>query len=126
MGIFAQRHIKAGEELTFDYNVDRYGADPQPCYCGEPNCSGFLGGKTQTERGTKLAHDVVEALGIEDGDDFVVPYIAIRDRRAGYGVSIVKAGLTAAGRPAGPVRPPLTDLTDGELAELTDLVKKVI
>lgn len=58
--------------------------------------------------------------------DFVVPYIAIRDRRAGYGVSIVKAGLSAAGRPAGPVRPPLTDLTDAELAELTDLVKKVI
>lgn len=58
--------------------------------------------------------------------DFVVPYIGIRDRQAGYGVSIVKAGLTAAGRPAGPVRPPLTDLTDAELSELTDLVKKVI
>jgi 5-dehydro-4-deoxyglucarate dehydratase len=58
--------------------------------------------------------------------DFVVPYIAIRDRQAGYGVAIVKAGLTAAGRPAGPVRPPLTDLTEQELAELTDLVKKVI
>ena len=58
--------------------------------------------------------------------DFVVPYIAIRDRQAGYGVSIVKAGLTAAGHPAGPVRPPLTDLTSAELAELTDLVKKVI
>ncbi len=58
--------------------------------------------------------------------DFVVPYIEIRDRQAGYGVSIVKGGLTAAGRPAGPVRPPLTDLTPEELAELTDLVKKVV
>lgn len=58
--------------------------------------------------------------------DFVIPYISIRDRRAGYGVSIVKAGLTAAGRPAGPVRPPLSDLTAAELTELTDLVKKVI
>lgn len=58
--------------------------------------------------------------------EFVVPYIAIRDREAGYGVSIVKAGLTAAGRPAGPVRPPLTDLDPHELAELTDLVKKVV
>ena len=70
MGIFAQRDVKQGEELTFDYNVDRYGADPQPCYCGEPNCSGFLGGKTQTEAATKLAHDTVEALGIGDGDDW--------------------------------------------------------
>lgn len=58
--------------------------------------------------------------------DFVVPYIAIRDRGAGYGVSIVKAGLSAAGRSAGPVRPPLTDLTEQELAELTALVRTVI
>ena len=68
MGIFAERHIKAGEELVFNYNVDRYGADPQPCYCGEPNCSGFIGGKTQTERATKLSHATIEALGIDDGD----------------------------------------------------------
>jgi 5-dehydro-4-deoxyglucarate dehydratase len=58
--------------------------------------------------------------------DFVIPYINIRDRQPGYGVSIVKAGMTAAGRPAGPVRLPLTDLTKTELDELTDLVKKVI
>lgn len=68
MGIFAERHVKAGEELVFNYNVDRYGADPQPCYCGEPNCTGFIGGKTQTERGTKLSNATIEALGIDDGD----------------------------------------------------------
>lgn len=68
MGIFAERDIKAGEELVFNYNVDRYGADPTPCYCGEPNCTGFLGGKTQTERATKLSHTTIEALGIDDGD----------------------------------------------------------
>ncbi|KAL3431146.1 hypothetical protein BDV09DRAFT_176919 [Aspergillus tetrazonus] len=68
MGIFAERHIQAGEELVFNYNVDRYGADPQPCYCGEPNCTGFIGGKTQTERATKLSNATIEALGIEDAD----------------------------------------------------------
>ncbi|MCJ1383597.1 histone methyltransferase set2 [Xylographa soralifera] len=68
MGIFADRKITAGEELVFNYNVDRYGADPQPCYCGEPNCTGFIGGKTQTERATKLSHTTIEALGIDDGD----------------------------------------------------------
>ena len=68
MGIFAQRTIQAGEELTFNYNVDRYGADPQPCYCGEPNCTGYIGGKTQTERATKLSHTTMAALGIDDGD----------------------------------------------------------
>ena len=68
MGIFAERKIRAGEELVFNYNVDRYGADPQPCYCGELNCTGFIGGKTQTERATKLSHATIEALGIDDGD----------------------------------------------------------
>lgn len=66
MGIFAKRNLKAGEELVFDYNVDRYGADPQACYCGEPNCIGYIGGKTQTESGTKLSHQTLEALGLDD------------------------------------------------------------
>ena len=68
MGIFAERKIQAGEELTFNYNVDRYGAEPQPCYCAEPNCTGYIGGKTQTERGTKLSNALIEALGIDDAD----------------------------------------------------------
>ncbi|WKT48804.1 hypothetical protein QSH57_013734 [Fusarium oxysporum f. sp. vasinfectum] len=68
MGIFASRKIQSGEELVFNYNVDRYGADPQPCYCGEANCVGFIGGKTQTERATKLPIATVEALGIDGGD----------------------------------------------------------
>lgn len=68
MGIFTSRKVQAGEELVFNYNVDRYGADPQPCYCGEPNCVGFIGGKTQTERATKLPAATVEALGIDGGD----------------------------------------------------------
>jgi 5-dehydro-4-deoxyglucarate dehydratase len=53
---------------------------------------------------------------------FVLPYIAIRSRRPGYAVSIVKAGMRAIGRGAGPVRPPLTELTDTEFKELVALV----
>ncbi|EDU46790.1 Histone-lysine N-methyltransferase [Pyrenophora tritici-repentis] len=67
MGIFVERNVRAGEELVFNYNVDRYGADPQPCYCGEPNCSGFIGGKTQSDNATKLSGATIEALGIDDG-----------------------------------------------------------
>lgn len=63
-------------------------------------------------------HEVVSKLLT----DFVLPYTALRDRRPGYAVSIVKAGMTATGRSAGPVRPPLTDLTADELAELTALI----
>ena len=53
---------------------------------------------------------------------FVLPYIAMRRRRKGYAVSIVKAGMKAVGRSAGPVRPPLTDLDAGELDELKHLI----
>lgn len=70
MGIFTKRGIVAGEELTFDYNVDRYGAQAQPCYCGEPNCIGFIGGRTQTEASIKLPQNVVEALGVEAFEDW--------------------------------------------------------
>lgn len=58
-------------------------------------------------------------------NDFVLPYLDIRDRKKGYAVSIIKAGLTAVGRDGGRVRPPLTDLTEAELADLTVLIEKV-
>jgi 5-dehydro-4-deoxyglucarate dehydratase len=58
-------------------------------------------------------------------EEFVIPYTDLRNRRPGYAVSIIKAGMKVIGRPAGPVRPPLTDLDDDELAELATLVKKV-
>lgn len=54
--------------------------------------------------------------------DFVLPYIALRNRGRGYAVSIVKAGMRAIGRPAGHVRPPLIDLTEQELQELKALI----
>lgn len=54
--------------------------------------------------------------------EFVLPYIAIRNRRKGYAVSIVKAGMKAVGRSAGPVRPPLVDLDTNEFDELKRLV----
>jgi 5-dehydro-4-deoxyglucarate dehydratase len=54
--------------------------------------------------------------------DFVLPYIDIRNRRKGYAVSIVKAGMRVVGRPAGPVRTPLTDLDQSEMDALNKLI----
>lgn len=53
---------------------------------------------------------------------FVLPYLDIRDRVKGYGVSIVKGGLKAVGRDVGPVRPPLQDLTEADVQDLSDLI----
>ena len=55
--------------------------------------------------------------------EFVLPYIAIRNEGKGYAVSIVKAGMTAIGRSAGPVRSPLTELSPDQLARLKKLIE---
>jgi 5-dehydro-4-deoxyglucarate dehydratase len=55
--------------------------------------------------------------------EFVLPYIAIRNENKGYAVSIVKAGMTAIGRGAGPVRAPLTDLTADQFGRLKKLIE---
>ncbi len=66
-------------------------------------------------------HKVIHA-GLKD---FILPLIAIRNRKKGYAVSIIKAGMKVIGRDSGPVRPPLTGLTEAEMAELTALVAKL-
>jgi 5-dehydro-4-deoxyglucarate dehydratase len=55
--------------------------------------------------------------------DFILPLIAIRNRKRGYAVSMIKAGMKVIGRDSGPVRSPLTDLTPTETAEIESLVK---
>ncbi len=55
-------------------------------------------------------------------DEFFLPYLAIRNRCAGYGVSIIKAGAKIVGHDAGPVRTPLTDLLPEEYEMLAALI----
>lgn len=69
MGIFSKKRISKGEEICFDYNVDRYGAEPQKCYCGAANCLGVMGGKTQSESVRLLPHIITEALGVRASDE---------------------------------------------------------
>jgi uncharacterized protein len=41
--IVARRNIKAGEELTYDYNLyDGEEDDPAPCFCGAKHCRGTM------------------------------------------------------------------------------------
>ncbi|KAF9994769.1 histone methyltransferase set2 [Entomortierella chlamydospora] len=48
IGIFTIKRVTEGEELTFDYQFERYGAEAQKCFCGEPNCTGFIGGNKRS------------------------------------------------------------------------------
>ena len=58
-------------------------------------------------------------------DGFFLPYLAIRNRKAGYAVSIIKAGAALVGHPGGPVRPPLVDLNAEEREQLRTLIERV-
>ncbi|MES2316455.1 MAG: 5-dehydro-4-deoxyglucarate dehydratase [Pseudomonadota bacterium] len=77
----------------------------------------------------KLAMDFYHAVAADDSattnrllDQFFLPYLEIRNRKAGYSVSIVKAGARLVGHSAGPVRTPLTDLTAQEDEMLNKLI----
>jgi len=54
--------------------------------------------------------------------DFFYPFMAIRNRNKGYAVSAIKAGVRLIGYDAGPVRAPLTDLSEDEVAMLAKLI----
>ncbi|WP_034293442.1 5-dehydro-4-deoxyglucarate dehydratase [Herbaspirillum sp. RV1423] len=80
----------------------------------------------------KTAMDFYHAIAREDHaavgkliDEFFLPYLAIRNRKAGYAVSIVKAGARVVGHDAGPVRTPLTACTEAEHEELAALIKRL-
>lgn len=55
--------------------------------------------------------------------DFYYPFAKIRDRKTGYAVSAIKAGVAIRGFNPGPVRSPLTDLTGAEIEMMRDLIK---
>jgi 5-dehydro-4-deoxyglucarate dehydratase len=55
-------------------------------------------------------------------DTCVVPLFAIRARRKGYEVSTMKAMMEMIGLNAGPVRPPLVNVTPAEEDELRTIL----
>ncbi|CAD5273481.1 MULTISPECIES: 5-dehydro-4-deoxyglucarate dehydratase [Halomonadaceae] len=65
--------------------------------------------------------DVVKQIA----NDFFIPFVDLRDRKAGYAVSLIKAGADIVGRPAGSVRAPLTMPTQAECQELKKLIDRV-
>jgi 5-dehydro-4-deoxyglucarate dehydratase len=60
----------------------------------------------------------------------IEPLCRIRDRKRGHAISFVKAAVTLMGRlapdGAGPVRPPVIDLTPPETEELRALLDRVL
>ncbi|CAH4012491.1 unnamed protein product [Pieris brassicae] len=49
IGFFSKRDIPIGEEITFDYQFQRFGKVAQRCYCGAENCRGWIGAEPDSE-----------------------------------------------------------------------------
>ncbi|KAI1301454.1 Histone-lysine N-methyltransferase ASH1L [Halotydeus destructor] len=48
VGLFANRDIKPGEELSYDYNFHSYNSESQQaCLCGSEKCRGVIGGRVK-------------------------------------------------------------------------------
>ncbi len=58
-------------------------------------------------------------------NDFFIPFVDLRDHKAGYAVSLIKAGAAIIGRPAGDVRAPLEMPKREEQQMLEALIDKV-
>lgn len=56
---------------------------------------------------------------------FYRPFADLRDRRRGYHVALIKAGLLVCGRSCGPVRPPLVDAAPEHVEELRGILRAV-
>lgn len=57
-------------------------------------------------------------------DGFYRPFAELRERKKGYAISLIKAGVNLTGRPVGCARPPLVNPSDGELSELKSIIEK--
>jgi SET domain-containing protein len=91
IGIFTKKPISYGDELTFDYNFERYGMNAQICYCGEPNCRGFIG----TQKKSKSAQNDEEVetsnfLSMDDFDEEEEEELSIHKRRKSFQVQEVR------------------------------------
>ena len=58
IGIVATRAIAAGEELTFDYQLDLEGSAATRCLCGEASCRGLLLERAEAEREEEYLREV--------------------------------------------------------------------
>ena len=56
--------------------------------------------------------------------NYVLPLYAMRARRKGYEVSVMKKAMEILGKPAGPVRPPLPEVRPEEVKELEALMRR--
>jgi hypothetical protein len=96
IGLFANRDLIEGEEITFNYNYERVGgAVAKKCECGAVNCRGFIGGDADTPR-TVVENESDEDEDLEpimlQADDIEEPHNVVNGSKVG---SVKKLRMTS-------------------------------
>uniref|UniRef100_A0A1A9X5E3 [histone H3]-lysine(36) N-trimethyltransferase n=1 Tax=Glossina brevipalpis TaxID=37001 RepID=A0A1A9X5E3_9MUSC len=76
IGFFSLKSIMPGEEITFDYQYQRYGREAQRCYCESTSCRGWIGQEPTSDEGEQIDEESDEEeeeepshLLVPDDDD---------------------------------------------------------
>lgn len=69
IGFFSLKTIMPGEEITFDYQYQRYGRDAQRCYCESSNCRGWIGNEPESDEGEGEQLDTESDSEVESQED---------------------------------------------------------
>ncbi len=79
VGLFTNRAIPAGTELTFNYQFEAVGDVKKNCLCGAANCSGLIGEKVKGGGGDSEVQEATVKNGVKSG----VKNSAVKNRGRG-------------------------------------------
>ncbi|EFO24832.1 hypothetical protein LOAG_03647 [Loa loa] len=94
VGFFVIKPIALGEEIVFDYQLERYGRKAQRCFCGAANCRGRIGDDSESEEEEDKISDEaeVEESGADDELSLTKPKLKSEKRKKVHALRETRKG----------------------------------
>uniref|UniRef100_A0A915LCG5 Histone-lysine N-methyltransferase n=1 Tax=Meloidogyne javanica TaxID=6303 RepID=A0A915LCG5_MELJA len=105
IGFFAIRTIRAGEEVTFNYQFERYGKKAQKCFCESSKCTGFIGGtkedsgvdsNEENENGEE-SDTSVDSISSTDEEEKIIEAVGISEVKISSSDSKIDSAISTTG-----------------------------